>query len=170
MSCPAWREPCHIPLSVDDLLTPLPLDGEGHGHPLLYSCLENPMDRGAWQATVCEVKKSRTQLSDWSHTPFRFWLLFLSEMVAVHIPIEAAFPPDLTWTLSLLHSHFLRRQSGVVLQPGPTGSGQLASLEDLQLHDILPWFSVLGQIFLCMHYCGHCRQCLGRAREMTPFR
>ena len=99
MSCPAWREPCHIPLSVDGLLTPLPLDGEGHGNPLQYSCLENPMDRGAWRATVCEVKKSRTQLSDWSHTPFRFWILFLSEMVAVHIPTEAAFPPDLTWTL-----------------------------------------------------------------------
>ena len=32
--------------------------------PLQYSCLENPMDRGAWRATVCEVKKSRTQLSD----------------------------------------------------------------------------------------------------------
>ena len=38
--------------------------GEGHGNPLQYSCLENPMDRGAWQATVHGVAKSRTQLSD----------------------------------------------------------------------------------------------------------
>ena len=38
--------------------------GEGHGNPLQYSCLENPMDRGAWQATVHWVTKSRTQLSD----------------------------------------------------------------------------------------------------------
>ena len=37
--------------------------GEGNGHPLQYSCLENPMDRGAWQATVHEVAKSRTRLS-----------------------------------------------------------------------------------------------------------
>ena len=29
--------------------------GEGHGNPLQYSCLENPMDRGAWQATVHRV-------------------------------------------------------------------------------------------------------------------
>ena len=33
--------------------------GEGTGNPLQYSCLENPMDRGAWWATVHEVGKSR---------------------------------------------------------------------------------------------------------------
>ena len=34
--------------------------GGGNGNPLQYSCLENPMDRGAWQATVYRVAKSRT--------------------------------------------------------------------------------------------------------------
>ena len=34
--------------------------GEGHGNPPQYSCLENPMDRGAWQATVHRVTKSGT--------------------------------------------------------------------------------------------------------------
>ena len=34
--------------------------GGGHGNPLQYSCLENPMDRGAWQATVHRVAKSRS--------------------------------------------------------------------------------------------------------------
>ena len=34
--------------------------GEGHGNPLQYSGLENPMDRGAWQATVHSVSKSQT--------------------------------------------------------------------------------------------------------------
>ena len=38
--------------------------GEGNGFPLQYSCLKNPMDRGAWQATVHGVTKSWTQLSD----------------------------------------------------------------------------------------------------------
>ena len=38
--------------------------GEGNGYPLQYSCLENPMDRGAWWATVHEVTQSWTQLSD----------------------------------------------------------------------------------------------------------
>ena len=38
--------------------------GEGNGYPLQYSCLENSMDRGAWQATVHGVTKSWIQLSD----------------------------------------------------------------------------------------------------------
>ena len=38
--------------------------GEGHGNPLQYSCLENPLDRGAWQATVHGVARSQTQLSN----------------------------------------------------------------------------------------------------------
>ena len=41
--------------------------GGGHGNTLQYSCLENPMDRGAWQATVQEVAKSRTWLSTAQH-------------------------------------------------------------------------------------------------------
>ena len=35
-----------------------------NGYPLQYSCLENPMDRGTWWATVPEVAKSQTRLSD----------------------------------------------------------------------------------------------------------
>ena len=38
--------------------------GGGHGNPLWYSCLENPMDRGALRATVHGVPKSQIQLSD----------------------------------------------------------------------------------------------------------
>ena len=38
--------------------------GEGNGNPLLYSCLENPMDKGAWQGTVHGVAKSQTRLSN----------------------------------------------------------------------------------------------------------
>ena len=38
--------------------------GEGNGNPLWYSCLENPMDRGAWRATVHGVAESQTCLSD----------------------------------------------------------------------------------------------------------
>ena len=44
----------------------LPSLEEGHGNPLQYSCLENPMDRGAWQATVHGVAKSWTQLKQLS--------------------------------------------------------------------------------------------------------
>ena len=38
--------------------------GEGNGNPLQYSCLENPMDRGAWRATVHGVTKSQTRLTE----------------------------------------------------------------------------------------------------------
>ena len=38
--------------------------GKGNGNPLQYSCLENTMDRGAWQATVHGVTNSQTQLSN----------------------------------------------------------------------------------------------------------
>ena len=48
---------------------PRGLDGEGNGIPLQYSCLVNPMDGGAWWATVSGVVTSRTRLSDF---PFTF--------------------------------------------------------------------------------------------------
>ena len=40
--------------------------GEGSGTPLQYSCLENPMDGGAWEVAVHGVAKSRTQLRDFT--------------------------------------------------------------------------------------------------------
>ena len=42
--------------------------GEGNGNPLQHSCLENPMDRGAWWAIVHRVAKSWTRLSDFTFT------------------------------------------------------------------------------------------------------
>ena len=51
--------------------------GEGNGTPLQYSCLENPMDRGAWWAAVHGVAKSRTRLSDFTY--FHFSLSCIGE-------------------------------------------------------------------------------------------
>ena len=42
--------------------------GEGNGKPLQYSCLENPLDEGAWWAAVHGVAKSWTQLSNFTFT------------------------------------------------------------------------------------------------------
>ena len=50
------------------------LFGEGNGTPLQYSCLENPMDGGAWKATVHGVAEGQTQLSDFTFT-FHFHAL-----------------------------------------------------------------------------------------------
>ena len=45
--------------------------GEGNGNPLQYSCLENPMDGGAWWAAVHRAAKSQTRLSDFTFTYWR---------------------------------------------------------------------------------------------------
>ena len=49
-------------------------DREGNGTPLQYSCLENPMDGGAWKAAVLGVAEGRTRLSDFAFT-FHFHAL-----------------------------------------------------------------------------------------------
>ena len=60
--------------------------GEGNGNPLQYSCLENPMDGGAWRATFRGVSESQTQLSDCTFFSLSAWsvilLLVLKCMVA----------------------------------------------------------------------------------------
>ena len=51
---------------------------EGNGNPLQYSCLENPMDRGAWWVTVHGVTKSWTRLSNFTHTKLVQWFVWAS--------------------------------------------------------------------------------------------
>ena len=55
--------------------------GEGNGNPLQYSCLENPMDGGAWWAVVPGVTKSWTRLSDFT---FTFHFHALEKEMAIH--------------------------------------------------------------------------------------
>ena len=59
---------------------------EGNGTPLQYSCLENPMDRGAWWAAVHEVAKSQTQLSNFT---FTFHFHALEKEMATHFSVLA---------------------------------------------------------------------------------
>ena len=60
--------------------------GEGNGTPLQYSCLENPMDRGAWWAAVHGVTESRTQLRDFT---FIFHFCTLEKEMATHSSVLA---------------------------------------------------------------------------------
>ena len=60
--------------------------GEGNGTPLQYSCLENPMDGGAWWAAVHGVAKSRTRLSDFT---FTFHFHALEKEMATHSSVLA---------------------------------------------------------------------------------
>ena len=59
---------------------------EGNGSPLQYSCLENPMDGGAWWAAVHGVAKSRTQLNDFT---FTFHFHALEKEMATHSSVLA---------------------------------------------------------------------------------
>ena len=63
-----------VSLLVYQNATDLCIFGEGDGTPLQYSCLENPMDGGAWWAAVHRVATSRTRLNDFTFT-FHFHAL-----------------------------------------------------------------------------------------------
>ena len=89
--------------------------GGGHGNPLNYSCLENPMDKGSWQATVHRVTKSQTllkQLSTYKVIDFFSWSSKVSVSSWVipqrlgRIPVLPSYhkfwtqiypPPPITW-------------------------------------------------------------------------
>ena len=60
--------------------------GEGNGTPLQYSCLENPMDKGAWWAAVRGVARSRTRLSNFT---FTFHFHALEKEMAPHSSVLA---------------------------------------------------------------------------------
>ena len=59
---------------------------EGNGTPLQYSCLENPMEGGAWEAAIHGVAKSRTRLSDFT---FTFHFHALEKEMATHSSVLA---------------------------------------------------------------------------------
>ena len=67
------------------------LFGEGNGNPLWYSCLEDPTDGGAWQATVHGVAKSQTWLSDFTLS------LWLRHKAIYHKVLLECWPLILLW-------------------------------------------------------------------------
>ena len=80
------------------------VDGEGNGTPLQDSCLENPMDRGAWWAVVHGVARSRTRLSDFTFT-FHFYAL--EKEMATHSSVLAWRIPGTgeAWWAAVMESH-----------------------------------------------------------------
>ena len=86
--------------------------GGGHGNPHQHSCLENPMDRGAWQATVHGVAKSQTRLSDF---------ISLQQLSANFIPVCIQFaclvsPPKLYHCpFQVCNNFVLQYQKNIIL-------------------------------------------------------
>ena len=86
---PPWTVACQASLSFtisQNLLKFMSIDGEGNGTPLQYSCLENPMDGGAWWAAVHGVTKSWTWLSGFT---FTFHFHALEKEMAPHSSVLA---------------------------------------------------------------------------------
>ena len=76
--------------------------GGGHGNPLQYSCLENPMDRGAWRATVHGVAKSWTRLKGLSihnYDPFLSYAPVLSSASGATRTQEGGINPPVSTPL-----------------------------------------------------------------------
>ena len=67
-------------------------DGEGNGTPLQYSCLENPMDGGAWKGAVHGVAEGRTGLNDFT---FTFHFHALEKEMATHSSVLACRIPGM---------------------------------------------------------------------------
>ena len=85
--------------------------GEGNGNPLQYSCMENTMDRGAWEATVHGAAKSQTQLSNFFS--FRFVCFerrgcFFFLLMIIYVKHLCYFPVFI----------ILRRTDSICLKPG----------------------------------------------------
>ena len=77
------------------LITTKHVNGEGNGTPLQYSCLENPMDRGAWKAAVHGVAEGQTRLSDFTLT---FHFHALEKEMATHSK-NTGFSGVLAWRI-----------------------------------------------------------------------
>ena len=73
--------------------------GVRNGNPLQYSCLENSMDRGAWQAIVHGATKSWTWLRDWAHTLGKFSAIVSSN---TFLGLFSLSPPSMTYTMQML--------------------------------------------------------------------
>ena len=65
---------------------------EGSGNPLQYSCLENPMDRGAWWAIVHEVTKSQTRLSMHTERSSNFFKVTRERRARTHFSTGSSSP------------------------------------------------------------------------------
>ena len=113
--------------------------GEGNGIPLQYSCLENPMDGGAWWAAVHGVAGSRTRLSDFT---FIFHFHALEKEMATHSSILAWRIPGTTGEpggLPSMGSHRVRHDSFSIYKLYSNNS----SLFPTNLQDL--FFLFLGQ-------------------------
>ena len=87
--------------------------GEGNSIPLRYSCLENPMDRGAWRATVHGVSKSRIQLKDFT---YGFCGPEISKKLGSKLCLDVSCEAEIRYRIDLHSSENLLGMEGPLLK------------------------------------------------------
>jgi len=121
--------------------------GEGNGTPLQYSCLENPMDGGAWWAAVHGVAKSRTWLSDFT---FSFQFHALEKEMATHSSVLAWRIPGTGEPGGLLSMGLHRvghDWSDLAAAQGPCCSSQTSP----QIYCVCSNLNCVGSQVICIH-------------------
>ena len=109
----------------------------GNGYPLLYSCLRNPMVRGAWWATVHEVAKSRTWLRGWAWT-HNFELLAVACVYHILLYLQV-----------LAHPSARKRLTSLLFRPQLKCPLYSAIRQNLLL--FLPWIcKILDMLYNCI--------------------
>ena len=106
------------------------LDGEGDGTPLQYSCLENPMDGGAWWAAVNGVMKSQTWLSNFT---FTFHFHALEKEMATHSSVLVWRIPGMgePGGLPSVGSHRVGHDWSDLAAAGAAAAGVLEDIKDV---------------------------------------
>ena len=128
--------------------------GEGNGTPLQYSCLENPMNGGAWWAAVHGVAKSRTRLSDFT---FTFHFHALEKEMVIHSSVLAWRIPGTREPGGLLfmESHRVGHDRSHLAATAAAAAALTDSASSCLYVSLVHWFPVLKP---SLHfYCCCCR-------------
>ena len=115
------------------------LSGEGDGTPLQHSCLENPMNRGAWKAAVHGVTEGHTQLSNFT---FNFHFHALEKEMATHSSVLAWRIPGTgePGGLPSMGSHRVRHDWSDLATAAPVLSMLLHTFFTLSPDTLFSWF------------------------------
>ena len=117
--------------------------GEVNGNPLQYSCLENPMGRGAWRATVHGVAKSQTQLNELTFSLFHF-MQNSSPLKRTSVCFPSRPSP-------FLPRHVANQTSSHSVSEVPT-SNQLSDSSPCRICLLHPWAPSRGSQLHLTHY------------------
>ena len=114
--------------------------GKGKGNPLQYSCLGNPIDRGAWQTTVHGVAKSQTQLSDKTTKTHMFDPIFRTEVATGDTQCQIV-AHLLSWTSVIPYTPSILNSQGDEWGPLP--------IDSYGLKTVCKWLCALNQPLWC---------------------